>query len=363
MTLNPAPSESPDAAADAAALDWLVRRKDRPDPATEAAISAPRLAWPRQGMRSPCPLGCRLVDAGRRAGQRARRAARALDAAPAQSSGAPAASRAAGSPPAPRRRPGWRLATAALAVCAALLWTVFALLPAAPQYRAQYATAPGEQQEIRLPDGSRLILDSSTRVEIAFYPKRREVTRWPRSRAMFEVQPDAVRPFDVVSDQVRVTVVGTRFNVRHTPSVPGYAGLQVEVAAGHVRVAPEHPAGWWQFWLPDSRRYRADLIAGQRLAVSAAGVPGRVTPIDAAAVAPWLDHRLAFDNATLAQVLAEFGRYGHPAPALSDPGVAALRLTGTFDSRNPAGFYRVLPQALPVRVDTRNDPPTLEPAR
>ncbi len=359
MTLNPAPSESPDAAADAAALDWLVRRKDRPDPATEAAFRAWLAASPGHAQAyARWDADWSMLDA---VPDSARAALRTLDAAPAQS-GAPAASRAAGSPPAPRRRPGWRLATAALAVCAALLWTVFALLPAAPQYRAQYATAPGEQQEIRLPDGSRLILDSSTRVEIAFYPKRREVTM-AEGQAMFEVQPDAVRPFDVVSDQVRVTVVGTRFNVRHTPSVPGYAGLQVEVAAGHVRVAPEHPAGWWQFWLPDSRRYRADLIAGQRLAVSAAGVPGRVTPIDAAAVAPWLDHRLAFDNATLAQVLAEFGRYGHPAPALSDPGVAALRLTGTFDSRNPAGFYRVLPQALPVRVDTRNDPPTLEPAR
>lgn len=354
MNMNPAPPAPADAAADAAALDWLVRRKDRPDAATETAFRAWLAASPLHAEAyARWQADWSMLDA---VPDTARAALRALDAAPATS-----AAQAGRRAPAPRPA-WWRLAPVALALCAALLWLAMTLAPAAPQYRARYATAPGEQQAIVLPDGSRLTLDSATRVEIAFYPQRREVVM-AEGQAMFEVHPDATRPFDVISDQVRVRVVGTRFNVRHTPSVPGYAGLQVEVAAGHVRVGPEHPAGWWQFWLPDSRRYAADLTAGQRLAVNAAGMPGRVTPIDAAAVAPWLEHRLAFDNAPLGQVLAEFGRYGHPVPALPDPRVAALRLTGSFDSRNPAGFYRILPQALPVRVDTGAQPPIIDSAQ
>ena len=50
-------------------------------------------------------------------------------------------------------------------------------------------------------------------------------------------------------------------------------------------------------------------------------------------------------------------------PALNDPRVAALRLTGSFDSRNLASFYRILPQALPLRVDTRDSPAVIESVR
>lgn len=352
--MNPMPESTPaqDAAVDAAALDWLVRRKDQPDAATQAAFQAWLAESPRHAdAYARWDADWNGLDA---LPDTALARLRAMDAAP--------AAHAQPRRPTPPRRRFWQFAPALLAACAALAIALFALAPAAPQYRAQYATAPGEQQEIALPDGSRLTLDSSTRIDVAFYPHRREVTM-AEGQAMFQVHGDAQRPFDVVTGDVRVTVVGTRFNVRHTPAVPGYPGVQVDVAAGHVRVAPAHPARWWQFWLPDSRRYAADLTAGQRLAINAAGMPGRIAPIDAAAVAPWLDHRLTFDNATLAQALAEFGRYGHPVPALNDPRVAALRLTGSFDSRNLASFYRILPQALPLRVDTRDSPAVIESVR
>ncbi|MPT24858.1 MAG: Fe2+-dicitrate sensor protein, partial [Starkeya sp.] len=155
-------------------------------------------------------------------------------------------------------------------------------------------------------------------------------------QAMFQVQGDTERPFDVLTGDVRVTVVGTRFSVRHTPSTPGYPGVQVGVAAGHVRVGPGHPAAWWEFWRPDRDRYATDLTAGQQVTVGESGQPGRVARIDASDVAPWLEHRVAFDNATLAQAIAEFGRYGHPAPTLADARVGSLRLTGSFDTRNLA---------------------------
>ncbi|WP_156351000.1 FecR/PupR family sigma factor regulator, partial [Achromobacter sp. 2789STDY5608628] len=87
MTLNPAPSESPDAAADAAALDWLVRRKDRPDPATEAAFRAWLAASPGHAQAyARWDADWSMLDA---VPDSARAALRALDAAPAQS-GAPA---------------------------------------------------------------------------------------------------------------------------------------------------------------------------------------------------------------------------------------------------------------------------------
>ena len=40
MNPMPDPTHAQDAAVDAAALDWLVRRKDQPDAATQAAFQA-----------------------------------------------------------------------------------------------------------------------------------------------------------------------------------------------------------------------------------------------------------------------------------------------------------------------------------
>lgn len=346
MNMNAAqPPLAPSASADDAALDWLIRRKDGRDPATEArfqewlaasALHAQAYArWENDWtMLDAVPMTAR-------AQWRAEQAR-------------PAAGRLARLP----RRP-WRLAGAALAACAAAAVIGFIAMPAAPEYQGRYATAPGEQRDVTLPDGSQLTLDTATRVDVIYTRGRRQVLM-AEGQAMFKVQGDAHRPFDVLTGDVRVTVVGTRFSVRHTPSTPGYPGVHVGVASGHVRVGPEHPAGWWEFWRPESDRYATDLTAGQQVTVGESGLPGRVARIDADSVAPWLEHRITFDNATLAQAVAEFSRYGHPAPVLADARVGALRLTGSFDTRNLATFYRVLPQALPVRVDTRSDPARIE---
>ncbi|WP_338878859.1 FecR domain-containing protein [Achromobacter veterisilvae] len=349
MTMNPAqPTLAPTASADEAALDWLIRRKDSPDAATEARFRE----W-----QAASPLHAQAYARWERDWSE-------LDAVPET---ARAQWRAECPPPASaqpnrQRRARWRLAGAALAACAVAAVAALLATPSAPQYQMRYATAPGQQQEITLPDGSQVALDTATRVEVLYTKGRREV-RMAEGQAMFKVQSDAGRPFDVVTGNVRVTVVGTRFSVRHTPATPGYPGVHVGVASGHVRVGPEAPAAWWEFWRPGRDRQVTDLTAGQQMTVDESGLPGRIARIDAASVAPWLDHRVAFDNATLAQALAEFGRYGHPVPVLGDPRLASLRLTGSFDTRSLATFYRVLPQALPVRIDTRDGLPSIEPAQ
>lgn len=349
MTLPSLPPPlAPAASADDAALDWLVRRKDRPDATTEAAFRE----W-----LAASPLNAQAYA-------RWERDWGDLDAVPetARAQWRADYPRPASGRPPRKARSGWRLAGAALAACAVAAAAVLFTPPSAPTYQMRYATAPGEQQAITLPDGTELALDTATRVEVVYTAGRREVLM-DEGQALFKVQPDAARPFDVVTGNVRVTVVGTRFSVRHTPGAPGYPGVNVGVASGHVRVGPEAPAAWWEFWRPGRDRHVTDLTAGQQVTVGESGLPGRVARIDPAGMAPWLDHRVAFDNATLAQALAEFGRYGHPVPVLADARLASLRLTGSFDTRSLATFYRVLPQALPVKVDTRVTPASIEPSQ
>lgn len=213
-----------------------------------------------------------------------------------------------------------------------------------PSFAQRYATLPGEQQTIELPDGSRIDLDTDTQISVALFDGHRDI-RLIQGQAMFQVAADTTRPFIVAAGEARITVVGTQFSVRNTPGQPGADTVQVAVATGHVRVAPDGGS-----WLPWRAASQIDLTAGQQLRLDTAQRT-RPAPAIVADIGAWRSHSLSIDDAPLSHVLAEFARYGHPAPTLADPGLATLRITGTFDTQSMTGFYRLLPRILPVRVD------------
>ncbi|OHX13618.1 FecR family protein [Chromobacterium sphagni] len=238
----------------------------------------------------------------------------------------------------PRRQP-WLAACAVLLLTCGLLWQWRA---AQPQWRMTLATAPGQQLSRTLDDGSRLQLDADSRIELSYFAGRREA-RLLQGQAMFDVRPDAARPFRVAADKVRVTVLGTRFAVRNL-----YGEVAVAVAHGKVRVARYEDADAAAGSADDSRQ-RLLLVDGQqaRLRQGLLQPPQAVAP---QAVASWRAGRLDFVDQPLADVLREFERYGPAGLALADARLGGLRLSGSFASRDPAAFARILPQVLPVRV-------------
>jgi len=233
---------------------------------------------------------------------------------------------------------------------------------AQPVFAQSYATTRGEFMDVSLPDGTRLQLDTATEVQVVYYRKRREVAL-KDGQAMFSVQPDNERPFHVKAAATRVTVVGTRFSVRHTPGQPGMEAVRVAVEEGKVRVARK-PEGLDR-WLPDGLLAvpGTRITAGQQLATVADGNPGPVRPILPEAVAPWREHRLSFVNQPLGQALSELERYADTGLVINDTRVATLPVSGTFDPRNVDALKRLLPRALPVRLVERGDKTELVSAR
>nr|WP_315230874.1 FecR domain-containing protein [uncultured Albidiferax sp.] len=210
---------------------------------------------------------------------------------------------------------------------------------AQPLYTRAFSTQRGQQAELPLPDGSRVRLDTATRLEVAYYRQHREV-KLLEGQAVFAVQTDTERPFHVLAGRTRVTVVGTRFSVRHTPGILGDEGVHVAVEEGRVRVEPRAA----------TQAGVVLLSPGQRSYSDAAGNSGAALPVSTAGIAPWREGRVSFDNLRLDRAVAEFARYRDPQLLIHDEGVAALRVTGVFDPMDPATFRRVLPQSLPVRL-------------
>lgn len=251
-------------------------------------------------------------------------------------------------PTRPSRRRLWGPAFSALALVAvasvtgSLAWNQW---QARPVFAQSFDTPRGQQLDVHLPDDSRLRLDTATRVEVTYYRQRREV-KLTDGQVMFSVQGDPGRPFDVLAGPLRITVVGTRFAVRHTPGLAGDDGVRVAVEKGRVRVrrvaAPQAGEGG-----AASELY---LAAGQQTASDARGMLEPIAPVSTAGIAPWRNNRLSFDNARLDRVLSELQRYGDTRLVIRDPAVASLRVTGTFNPSQPDGFIQVLPQAAPVRL-------------
>lgn len=209
-----------------------------------------------------------------------------------------------------------------------------------PTFSRDYATQRGQNLAAELPDGSQLLLDTATRAGVTLYRNRREV-RLPEGEVLFQVRGNTAQPFDVLAGAARITVVGTRFSVRHTPSLQGEQTVQVAVLEGRVRVARADDTTGAQ---------AVELTPGQTVSTDAQGQPGAVGRMPTDAMAAWQHRRLDFDNVPLGRVLDELGRYGETGLRVTDAAVARLPVTASVDLQQLGTFARSLPEVLPVRL-------------
>jgi transmembrane sensor len=109
-------------------------------------------------------------------------------------------------------------AAAAIAGAIALLLVYFLRQSPAPQQSALYqnrvSTKHGSKSRIELPDGTKVWLNAGSRLTYAdgFLNGNREVTLV--GEAYFDVIGEAGRPLVVNTRHMKITVLGTRFNVR-----------------------------------------------------------------------------------------------------------------------------------------------------
>ncbi len=199
-----------------------------------------------------------------------------------------------------------------------------------------YTTAVGEQRKIQLDDGSSVLLNTDTRLDVHYTDTVRQV-RLLAGEALFSVQKDPARPFRVLSDRAVVQAVGTAFLVRRKPDQTVVTVLEGEVAVAPVARAAEFSAQQ----LPDDV---LRLRAGAQVDVARADVRTREVE-NPVAVAAWRRGQLIFDGVTLAEAVAEFNRYNRVQLVLEDPVLSAERVSGVFESDRPQALVSFLEHA------------------
>jgi transmembrane sensor len=201
---------------------------------------------------------------------------------------------------------------------------------------ATFATALGAQKTVGFLDGSKVRLNTASRLRAAITTEKREV--WvDEGEAFFEVAHRENRPFVVHVGDRQVTVLGTKFAVRRDGEK-----ITVMVLEGSVRVDE----------LVNGRPVRSSVIVGGDIAFTS-GMSILVTKKSGPRVEEalaWREGLISFDHSNLGEIAAEFNRYHARKLVVTDPEIASLRIGGMFPSNDPESFIELLRNAYGLKI-------------
>jgi transmembrane sensor len=213
----------------------------------------------------------------------------------------------------------WLSAAAAVACVAAYLFSGLPIPGTAVHSAAQklFATGIGETRPIVLEDGSRILLDTRSRLRVAFTADARDIELL-EGQAHFEVATDLRRPFRVRSGSAEVVAVGTRFDVAALPT-----RTTVTLIEGRVNVRTLPGAA-------HSEPQVAAMTPGQQLGITSDGQLVDELVVKIENVTAWQRGTLVLDDVPLPDALAAMNRYSVTQIVIPSPTLQSRRVSGVF---------------------------------
>lgn len=210
---------------------------------------------------------------------------------------------------------GWGWATAALLMLSMLvsaeLWRDPARLD---RWMADIATSPGQVQRTVLEDGSTLLLDGNSAIDITIDATRREVSLH-RGRLWMDAAKQQ-QPLLINAGDASILVLGTHFAVSRSSS-----RITVTVEEGEVTVR-------------DALDRQTLVSAGQQLIVYH-GELGIIEEIDPLLAFAWKEGHIIFDQASIEDLVEQLERM-RPGRILFDAqAFAGLSFSGSFPANQP----------------------------
>jgi transmembrane sensor len=197
-----------------------------------------------------------------------------------------------------------------------------------------YTTATGERAELRLTDGTRVVLAPASRLHVTggFGNDRRAVDL--EGEAFFSVVHDAARPFVVHVRNLQATDVGTSFDVT---AYRGDSAVRVSVAEGRVALTAGSAAA-------------VPLAGGDVASVGATGVPTVNHHVDITAFTNWTSGRLDFRAIPLRDAVRELSRWYAVDLTIGDRALDDVPLTASFRDEPVTEVLHILAVTVGARV-------------
>jgi transmembrane sensor len=205
-----------------------------------------------------------------------------------------------------------------------------------------YETAVGGQRRITLADGSSVILNTNSRLDVDFSGNRRDV-HLVRGEAYFEVVHDKTRPFTVYANDYVVRDIGTAFDVHLSKT-----GLvEVGVTRGSVEVAPAnggHVSRGVKSW--------GVLAAGHEIVLGQKDERAEVVPsADMGRKLAWRQGELIYTGQPLGEVLADVSRYSDIKIEVADPALENLPVGGAFRTDQIEAIFAALENNFGIHAE------------
>lgn len=185
---------------------------------------------------------------------------------------------------------------------------------------ASYEAQPSLMEEITLPDGSKVSLNSGSIIEIAheFNKSNREV--YLEGEAFFEVERDTARPFIVKTESnLQVRVMGTSFNVK---SYKSDHTIETTLVSGKVELIQNN-----------KKQHVIALSPNQKATFHKAEDKINIDQVSTAEIISWKEGVLIFDNEPVQNVLNNLERWYDVEIRIKDKEINTYTFSGKVERK------------------------------
>ncbi|WP_127126377.1 FecR family protein [Pseudoflavitalea rhizosphaerae] len=236
----------------------------------------------------------------------------------------------------------WPLAAAAVILLLSAVW-LFSGDHSFFNKNRSFKTQLGEKLNFRLPDGSQVILNSGSHLSITegFNKTNREIHL--TGEAYFDIAPKASLPFTIHTRAMKLSVLGTAFNVRAYPEekaeVTSLLRGKVEITVPEKNKGAAH-----RFILVPYQKLIVEKQAGTNKKEvqgkkSVAIVPHDIqidslkkNQLGSISEIAWMENRLVFDNEPLSSVAARIEKWYGIKTIIESPELEPITCTGSFET-------------------------------
>ena len=208
----------------------------------------------------------------------------------------------------------------------------------------EITTDAGDKAQVTFSDGSRVVVNSSTRIDFpkTFRNQKREV--FLEGEAYFEVKHDPVRPFIVHNKEVEIEVLGTKFNVRGWQEDD-----QTEVVVENGKVSVK------TFDETANDMAEAILTKGTFTTVQHGSAPSTVQKVDVKNKLVWLSGGLHFDKTPFWRVIQDIERRFNVTVKIQNSELEETLFTSTFSEADLNEVINVISSTMEISYEAEGN--------
>jgi transmembrane sensor len=213
----------------------------------------------------------------------------------------------------------------------------------------------GSKSEISLPDGTKIWLNSGSRLTYDDYSGAETREVFLEGEGFFDVVENRNKPFIVRTTDIYIRVLGTKFNVR---SYPDDNVIEATLVSGMIEIEEINPGREQKVniilrpnqkvtFTKTAHLAEAGKSPDKKLAAKPVEKISIVKKVNPEIITSWKDNKLIFNNEPFKSLLPKLERWYNVEIRLSDTSIYGYRYTGMFEKETVEQALDALKLATP----------------